>query len=121
MAEILVPPDGTGTSPNPPETATRIHVCRPNSSIQNWVQHFSSPSWVARKADLRKPLKAVIDADTEFQAKLRALKSSADADKNQADKYDFLLTSVLDTIDSSEQEHRQLLEAQEEAAKHKKK
>jgi hypothetical protein len=78
-------------------------------------------TFVARKADLRKPLKAVIDADTEFQAKLRALKSSADADKNQADKYDFLLTSVLDTIDSSVQEHRQLLEAQEEAAKHKKK
>jgi len=28
--------------------------------------------------DIRKPLKLVIDADTEFQAKLRALKDAAD-------------------------------------------
>ena len=33
----------------------------------------------------------------------------------------FLLTSVLDTIDSSVQDHRQLLSEQEEAFKHKKK
>jgi chromosome segregation ATPase len=78
-------------------------------------------TFVDRKADLRKPLKTVIEADTEFQAKLRALKSSADANKDEAKQYDFLLTSVLDTIDSSVQDHRQLLSEQEEAAKHKKK
>jgi predicted nucleic acid-binding Zn-ribbon protein len=78
-------------------------------------------TFVGRKADLRKPLKTVIEADTEFQAKLRALKSSLDANKNEAKEYDFLLTSVLDTIDSSLQDHRQLLSEQEEAAKHKKK
>jgi chromosome segregation ATPase len=78
-------------------------------------------TFVERKADLRKPLKAIIEADTEFQAKLRALKSSADANKDQAKQYDFLLTSVLDTIDSSVQDHRQLLSEQEEAFKHKKK
>ena len=48
-------------------------------------------TFVERKADLRKPLKAVIEADTEFQAKLRALKNSADANKNEAKQYDFLL------------------------------
>jgi len=78
-------------------------------------------TFVDRKADLRKPLKTVIEADTEFQAKLRALKSSADANKDEVKQYDFLLTSVLDTIDSSVQDHRQLLSEQEEAAKHKKK
>jgi hypothetical protein len=78
-------------------------------------------TFVERKADLRKPLKAIIEADTEFQAKLRALKSSADANKDEAKQYDFLLTSVLDTIDSSVQDHRQLLGQQEEAFKHKKK
>lgn len=78
-------------------------------------------TFVGRKADLRKPLKSVIEADTEFQAKLRALKNAADANKNEAQKYDFLLTSVLDTIDSSVQDHRQLLNEQEEAAKHQKK
>ena len=78
-------------------------------------------TFVQRKADLRKPLKTLIEADTEFQARLRALKSSADANKDEAKQYDFLLTSVLDTIDSSVQDHRQLLSEQEEAFKHKKK
>jgi uncharacterized protein (TIGR03382 family) len=78
-------------------------------------------TFVERKADLRKPLKAVIEADTEFQAKLRALKSSADANKDEVQKYDFLLTSVLDTVDGSVKDHRQLLSEQEEAFKHKKK
>jgi predicted nucleic acid-binding Zn-ribbon protein len=77
-------------------------------------------TFVARKADLRKPLKTVLEADNEFQAKLRALKSSADAHKDEAAQYDFLLSNALDTIDSSVQDHRQLLDEQE-AAMHKKK
>jgi len=76
---------------------------------------------VERKADLRKPLKAVIEADTEFQAKLRALKSSVDGNKDESKQYDFLLTNVLDAVDGGVQDHRQLLNQQEEAAKHKKK
>jgi hypothetical protein len=78
-------------------------------------------TFVERKADLRKPLKTLIEADTEFQAKLRALKSSADASKDEAKQYDFLLTSVLETVDSSVQDHRQLLSEEEETFKHKKK
>src|SRR5690242_17905519 len=34
-------------------------------------------TYVDRKDDIRKPLKSVIEADTEFQAKLRALKDAA--------------------------------------------
>src|ERR1700677_3741043 len=77
-------------------------------------------TFVERKADLRKPLKAIIEADTEFQAKLRTLKSSAAASKDEA-KYDFLLSKLLDTVDGGVQDHRELLSEQEEAAKHKKK
>ncbi len=77
-------------------------------------------TYVGRKADLRKVLKAVIEADTEFQAKIRALRDSADAAKDEAKKYEFLLTNTLDTLDSSAEDHRQLLTEQEEAAKHKK-
>src|SRR5580704_17950220 len=72
-------------------------------------------TFVERKADLRKPLKTLIEADNEFQARLRALKSSADSNKDEARQYDFLLTSVLETIDTSVQDHRQLLSEQEEA------
>jgi len=76
-------------------------------------------TFVERKADLRKPLKQVIEADTEFQAKLRALKSSADAGK-EAVQYQFVLDSALEEVDGSVQDHRQLL-AEQEAAKKKKK
>jgi hypothetical protein len=77
-------------------------------------------TYADRKADLRKVLKPIIEADTEFEAKLRALKNSA-ASKNEQSHYEFLLTNTIDTLDNSAQDHRQLLSEQEEAAKHKKK
>jgi hypothetical protein len=94
--------------------------------LQNFLDVYDEmndniDTFVGRKADLRKPLKTVIEADTEFQAKLRALKSSLDANKDEAKPYDFLLTSVMETVDSGVQDHRQLLGEQEEAAKRKKK
>ncbi len=78
-------------------------------------------TYVDRKSDLRKALKAVIEADTEFQAKLRALKDAANTAKEEAKQYEFLLSTALETLDSSAQDHRQLLTEQEEAAKQKKK
>jgi hypothetical protein len=76
---------------------------------------------VDRKDDIRKPLKVVIDADTEFQAKLRALKDAADVPAEDANQYEFILTNALDTLDTSAVDHRKLLAEQEEAAKHRKK
>ncbi len=78
-------------------------------------------TYVDRKEDLRKVLKAIIEGDTEFQARLRALKDAGDTSKEDAQKYQFSLSEALDTVDSSIQDHRQLLAEQEEAAKHKKK
>ncbi|HVO79146.1 MAG TPA: hypothetical protein VMT28_00365 [Terriglobales bacterium] len=77
-------------------------------------------TYADRKDDIRKTLKLIIDADTEFQAKLRALKDSATASKQEAAQYEFLLADALDTLDSSVQDHRQLLTEQEELAKEKK-
>src|ERR1039458_3710418 len=78
-------------------------------------------TYVDRKDDIRKPLKVVIDADTEFQAKLRALKDAADVPAEDANQYEFILTNALDTLDTSAVDHRKLLAEQEEAAKHRKK
>lgn len=77
-------------------------------------------TYVGRKSDLRKVLKTVIEADTEFQAKIRALKDAANTAKEESKQYEFLLSTALETIDSSAQDHRQLLTEQEEAAKQKK-
>jgi predicted nucleic acid-binding Zn-ribbon protein len=77
-------------------------------------------TYADRRADLRKVLKTVIEADTEFGAKLRALKDQAGAEKENVREYEFLLTNALETLDSSAQDHRQLLAEQEELAKQKK-
>jgi hypothetical protein len=78
-------------------------------------------TYIDRKDDIRKPLKVIIDADTEFQAKLLALRDAAGVSAEEAKQYEFILTSALDTLDTSVEEHRKLLVEQQEAAKHKKK
>jgi hypothetical protein len=77
-------------------------------------------TYVDRKNDIRKPLKVIIDADTEFQAKLRALKDAAEVSPEEFKQYEFVLSNALDTVDSTAPDHKQTLTDQEEAAKHRK-
>jgi len=77
-------------------------------------------TYIDRKNDIRKPLKMIIDADSEFQAKLLALKDAADVSAEEGKQYEFTLTNALDTLASSMDDHRKLLTEQEEASKHKK-
>jgi gamma-glutamyl phosphate reductase len=76
-------------------------------------------TYVDRHDDIRKPLKVIIEADTEFQAKLRALKD-ADVTRAEAQQYEFVLNNAIETVDSSADDHKKLLQDQEEQAKHKK-
>src|SRR5208337_1940670 len=77
--------------------------------------------YVGRKDDIRKPLKVVIEADTEFQAKLRAIKNSANTSAAEASQYEFMLTDALDTVDSSADDHRKTVTEVEEYMRRKKK
>jgi chromosome segregation ATPase len=76
-------------------------------------------TYVDRRDDIRKPLKQVIEADNEFQAKLRALKDAAGVSPEEKSQYEFVLANVIESVDEAADDHRQLLEEQEEAAKHK--
>jgi hypothetical protein len=78
-------------------------------------------TYVDRKDDIRKPLKVVIDADTEFQAKLRALRDAANVQPEEFKQYEFVLSNALETVDSTAEDHRKTLADQDEAAKHRKK
>ncbi len=78
-------------------------------------------TFVGRKNDIRKPLKAIIEADHEFQAKLRALKQAADATPAEAQQYEFVLTDATQLVDTSVDDHRKLLAKLEEAERNKKK
>ena len=77
--------------------------------------------YVGRKDDIRKPMKGVIEADVEFQSKLRALKGAASADAKEAKQYEFLLTDAIETVDSSADDHRKTLAEVEEYVKRQKK
>jgi hypothetical protein len=77
--------------------------------------------YVGRKDDIRKPLKLIIEADTEFQAKLRALKSAANTGDAEARQYEFLLSDAIETVDASADEHRSTVAEVETYVKRKKK
>ena len=67
-----------------------------------------------RSADLRKPLKQVVEMDSDFQAKLRGLKVAAEDPKNvdEAADYKFALEDAIDSVNRSADSTRKLLEEQ---------
>lgn len=73
-----------------------------------------------RDDDLRKALKPVIEADTEFGSKLRAFKSSLASSREEFAKYDYLVGTALQAVDDGAKDHRSLLAEQEEKFKNKK-
>jgi Skp family chaperone for outer membrane proteins len=77
--------------------------------------------YVDRKDDIRKPLKTIIEADTEFQSKLKAFQDSLAASKEDTKPFAFVLENAVDTLDVSADDHRKLLQEQEVVAKNKKK
>jgi hypothetical protein len=77
--------------------------------------------YVGRKNDIRKPMKLVIEADVEFQSKLRALKDAANADPKEAKQYEFVLADALENVDSSAEDHRKTLDEVEAYVKTQKK
>ncbi|HEX6804802.1 MAG TPA: hypothetical protein VF133_14075 [Terriglobales bacterium] len=96
------------------------------SALQDFIDIYDElqdniDTFADRKDDLRKALKPVIEADTEFGSKLRAFKSSLANSPQEAGKFDFLLGTALSAVDDGAKNDRELLAQQEETFKHKKK
>jgi hypothetical protein len=77
--------------------------------------------YVDRKDDIRKPLKVVMGADAEFQTKLKAFQDSLASSKENTKPFDFVLSNTLDTLNDGVEDHKKLMQEQEEAAKNRKK
>lgn len=112
--------DKSRTDPKVKDHAQEIH-----DRLSDFVNIYDEldenvDTYADRKDDLRKPLKAVIDADTEFQNRLRTLQNSLAGAQDQG-AYQFFLTTALNAVDDGARDHRDLLAEQEEAAKHRKK
>jgi hypothetical protein len=104
---------------SPQERATQTH-----DRLSDFVDLYDElndniDTYIDRKNDIRKPLKAVIDADAEFQKRLKAIQDSAAAAKEDVRPFEFVLSSAIDTLNDSATDHQQLLQEQEEEAKHK--
>jgi len=108
------------SDPKTKDRATQTHDLLDDFQLLYDELNDNIDTYVDRKDDIRKPLKLITEADTEFQAKLRALKDAADVPASEASTYEFVLTNALDTVDSSAEDHRKVLADQEDAAKHKK-
>jgi hypothetical protein len=67
-----------------------------------------------RNADLRKPLKDVVQMDSEIQSKVRALRAYMDDPKNtaEADQYKFAVEDVTESVNQSADSTRKLLDEQ---------
>ena len=76
-----------------------------DDNIENYSQ---------RSADLRKPLKQVVEMDSDFQGKLRELKAASEDAKNvdEASDYKFSLEDAIDSVNRSAEATRKLLEEQ---------
>jgi len=77
--------------------------------VDDNVQNYNE-----RNADLRKPLKQVVEMDSEFQGKLRELKVASEDPKHvdEAADYKFSLEDAIDSVNRSADATRKLLEEQ---------
>jgi hypothetical protein len=108
------------TDPKTKDRAKQTHDLLDDFQLLYDEMNDNIDTYVDRKNDIRKPLKLIVEADTEFQAKLRALKDAANVSTAESQQYEFVLNNAIETVDSSTEDHRKLLDDQEELAKHKK-
>lgn len=72
-------------------------------------------SYAEQDIDLRKPLKSVVETDTDFQLKLRTLKDAAADDPKaaaEAQEYAFVLEDAIEAVNGSLANARSVLEEQ---------
>jgi hypothetical protein len=106
--------------------ATKIPPDRP-AKIHDLLQDFLSlldemddniDMYGAHKTDMRKGLKLLIEADSEWQLQLRQLREQSPPEELQ--QYSFVLTNATDAVNDSAQSTRETLEEQNKLAAEKK-
>ena len=73
--------------------------------------------YASHKSDMRKGLKLLIEADSEWQMKLRQLKEQPSSD--ELAQYSFVLANAIDTVAGSAQNARETLQEQNKLAQEK--
>jgi len=68
--------------------------------------------YARQHSDLRKPLKEVVEAYTEWQLKLRGLKEADQSKSAESKQYDFPLETAIETVNAGLDSSRDLLDKQ---------
>ena len=106
---------------DPTDTATRP------KQIHDLLQDFLTlldetddniDMYASHNADMRKGLKLLIEANSEWQLKLRQLKEQSPPDELQ--QYSFVLTNAIDSVADSAKSARETLQEQNKLASEKK-
>jgi len=117
------------------ERIAMIELLQPDSEsattrpkqIHDYLQDFISlldeiddniEMYQSHQTDMRKGLKLVIEADSEWQLKLRQLKEKAPS--SERDEYSFVLANAVDTVADSAKNARENLQEQNTLAQQKK-
>lgn len=102
------------SDPKAKDRGTQIHDLL--EDISNLVDEIDDnvDDFNQRNADLRKPLKEIVEMDSGFQAKLRELRAYMDDPKNtaEADQYKFAVEDATESINQSADSTRKLLDEQ---------
>lgn len=114
----LTEADGLRAEPASAENTKKIH-----DLVEDFIAIVDEiddniDMYASHNADMRKGLKLLIEADSEWQLKLRQLKEKSQPDELQ--QYSFVLTNATDTVADSGKTARETLTEQNKLAAEKK-
>lgn len=96
------------TNPNLPDAPKQIRTAL--EDFTNIVDEMDDNIDMFKSDDIRKPLKEIVEADTDFQLKLRTLKEATP--EKQRVEYSFALDTAIDSVNASADTARAMLEDQ---------
>jgi hypothetical protein len=95
-------------NPNLPDAPKQIRTAL--EDFTNIVDEMDENVGMFKSDDIRKPLKEIVEADTDFQLKLRTLKEGTP--EKQRVEYSFALDTAIDSVNASADTARAMLQDQ---------
>jgi hypothetical protein len=95
-------------NPNLPDAPKQIRTAL--EDFTNIVDEMDDNVDMFKSDDIRKPLKEIVEADTDFQLKLRTLKEGTP--EKQRVEYSFALDTAIDSVNASADTARAMLQDQ---------
>ena len=95
-----------------PKTAAADRPSKIHDALEDFLSIYDElgdnlDMYREQRADLRKPLKEIVEADSEFRSKLDKVREATTPD--QLKEYGFVLTNITEALRDGTEEHRRML------------